>query len=657
MSALRAIAAIVTASSALAFQSAPRSRAVPTRADEWPMHLHDAAGTRFSPLTQITPANVAELQVAWVYHMKPPAPPAGSDAQAAAAPPATTAPTGRGRGRGSTGFSQSEVTPIVANGTMFITTPYGRIVALDPTTGKEKWVFAQPLVGQGSTRGIEYWPGDATHTPRLVYHGGGGLVELDPNTGEPIAGFGKNGALAPPDGGSNVSSPPMLYRNLIISQRANPNRDGRDGDIRAFDVVNGRQLWRFATIPAKGEPGYETWAPGSAERQSAVHVWGLLTLDSDRGILYGVTNAPDWNRYGGDRHGDNLYSSTLLALDAMTGKLRWHFQLVHHDIWDLDGSAPPVLVDVRQGNRTIPAVAATSKAGLLFLLDRVTGKPIYGVEERPVPASEVPEEKTAPTQPFPIKPAPLGRQTFSMDEIATVTPELQEYCTNLVTKYKATMGGPYLPPGLNHPSINFPGPNASTNWGGGAYDPRLGYLVINSQDLGQLTEFGLRGKPRELTIGVAGVGSGNDPNIPYDMAGVNGRFKHPDLNMMCQQPPWGSLTAVNVHTGEFAWRVPLGITDSLPLDKQKTGRPSSGGPIVTASGLVFIGATDDLRFRAFDTRTGKELWVEKLPASSHSVPITYMGRDGKQYVVFPATGGSLLQDPALSDSLFAYALK
>jgi quinoprotein glucose dehydrogenase len=645
------------AAAGIAWQTPPRPRVPPPTADEWPSHLHDPGGTRYSPLMQITPANVGQLKVAWVYHMKPPAPPR---AEGAGDAPLAPAP-GRGRGRGfgsANGFAQSEVTPIVAGGMLFITTPYGRVVALDPTTGQEVWVFAQPNVAQASTRGLEYWRGDAAHTPRLVFHGGGGLVELDPKTGEPITGFGRNGVLAPLEGGgANGSSPPVLYGNIIISQSANPNRDGRNGDIRAFDVLTGKPLWRFATIPAKGEPGYESWAPGSAERQTSVHVWGLMTIDTQRGILYGATNAPEWNRYGGDRAGDNLYSSTLLALDAATGKLRWHFQLVHHDIWDLDGSPPPILIDVKRGGRTISAIAAMSKAGLLFLLDRVTGTPIYGVEERLVAGSDVPEERTSPTQPFPIKPAPLGRQTFSMEDVATVTPELHEYCANLIEKYHVTMGGPYKPPGFNHPSINFPGPNASTNWGGGAFDPQLGYLVVNSQDLGQLTQLGPRDQPRELTIGIAGAGSGGNPAIPYDMVGVNGRFKDPDLNMMCQQPPWGSLTAVDVNTGTFAWRVPLGVTDTLPPDRQKTGRPSSGGPIVTASGLVFIGATDDLRFRAFDTKTGQELWVEKLPASSHSVPVTYMGRDGKQYVVFPATGGSLLQDPALGDSLFAYALK
>jgi len=550
------------------------------------------------------------------------------------------------------------VTPIVFDGLLFITTPYTRVVALDATTGKEVWVFSQPVAALGSTRGVELWPGDAGHRPRLVFHGGGGLVELDPKTGEPITEFGTHGVVAPADGGGAVgSSPPVIYKNVIISQSANPNRDGRNGDIRAFDVITGRQLWRFATIPARGEPGYDSWAPGSAERQTSVHVWGPMTLDAERGIVYGTTNAPEWNRYGGDRRGDNLYSSTLLALDAMTGKLRWHFQMVHHDIWDLDGAAPPVLIDVKQGGRMIPAIAATSKAGILFLLDRTTGRPIYGVEERTVAASDIPEERTSPTQPFPLKPPPIGRQTFSANDIADVTPELHDYCANLISTYHATMGGPYMPPGFNRPSINFPGPNASTNWGGGAYDPRLGYFIINSQDLGQLTEIGPRDKGRELTIGMSGAGSGNNPAIPYDMVGVNGRFKDPDSNMMCQQPPWGSLTAVNVNTGEFAWRVPLGITDSLPPEKQKTGRPSSGGPIVTAGGLVFIGATDDSRFRAFDTKTGKELWVEKLPAPSHSVPITYMGRDGKQYLVFPTTGGSFLQDPAVDDSLFAYALK
>jgi quinoprotein glucose dehydrogenase len=604
---------------------------------EWPTHLHDPAGTRFSPLTQITPANVTQLKVAWTYHMRP----------ADAAP--TESAAGRS-GRGGTGFSQSEVTPIVVNGVMYITTPYGRIVALDPTNGQEIRTYAS----SASTRGLEYWPGDAAHAPRLIFHGQGGLVALDAKSGAPIRDFGTGGVLAGTSSGS--ASPPVIYRNTIISQSANPYRDGRNGDIRAFDVITGRQLWRFATIPQQGQPGFETWAPGTTENRGGVHIWGMMTVDTDRGIVYGATNDPDWNRYGGDRHGSNLYSATLLALDARTGKLLWHFQLIHHDIWDLDGAAPPNLFDVRQGGRTIPAVSVAAKSGLLFIFDRVTGTPIYGVEERPVPSSEIPEEETAKTQPFPVKPPPLGRQTFSKREIATVTPELNAYCTNLIEKYMVTMGGPYMPPGFGHPSINFPGPNATTNWGGAAYHPGLGYLIVNSQDLGQLTQIGPRGQPRTLTIGVAGVGSGNNPRIPYDMVGVNGRFKHPDLNMMCQEPPWGSLTAVNVHTGEFAWRVPLGITDSLPADKQKTGRPNSGGPIVTASGLIFIGATDDSRFRAFDASTGRELWVERLPASSHSVPVTYMGRNGRQYLVFPSTGGSLLQDPALSDSLFAYAL-
>ena len=636
-----AVALVASAQQRASSQAPISTRPVASQpSTEWPSHLHDAGGTRFSPLTQITPANVTQLKVAWTYHMRPDG----------FVPEESGRQGGGGGGRGGTGFSQSEVTPIVVNGVMYISTPYGRVVALDPTSGQQLWT----VESRASTRGLEYWPGDSEHAPRLVFHGDGGIRELDAKTGAPIAGFGKDGLLAGTTGGA--ASPPLVFRNTIISQSANPYRDGRDGDIRAFDVITGKQLWRFATIPEPGQPGFDTWAPGSIDNQRGVHIWGMMTVDADRGIIYGATNDPDWNRYGGDRHGDNLYSATLLALDAATGKLRWHFQLIHHDIWDLDGTAPPNLFDVRQGGRTIPAVSVAAKAGLLFIFDRVTGKPIYGVEERPVPQSEIPEERTARTQPFPIKPPPLGRQTFTKTEIARVTPELTEFCANLIDKYRVTMGGPYMPPGFNHPSINFPGPNATTNWGGAAYHPELGYLIINSQDLGQLTQIGPRGEPRALTIGVTGVGSGTNPKIPYDMVGVNGRFKHPDMNMMCQEPPWGSLTAVNVHTGDFAWRVPLGITDSLAPEKQKTGRPNSGGPIVTASGLVFIGATDDNRFRAFDAKTGKELWVETLPAGSHSVPITYLGRNGKQYVVFPSTGGSLLQDPALSDSLLAYAL-
>lgn len=613
---------------------------------------------RFSPLTQITPSNVNKLKLAWTYRMRPPGarmevgtgfgggPPRQSQGAAPEAAEASgaTATTRR--------FIQSEVTPIIADGLMFVSTPYGRVVALDPETGKEVWTYA----AQAPTRGVAYWPGDSRNASRVIFTtSDGGLVALDARTGKGSKGFGVDGVLAGKAKRGSNNSPPSIYRNIIISGYANPNASGRDGDIRAFDVLTGRELWRFATVPATGDEGYGSWAPGSAERQREIHVWGLITVDSQRGIVFVPTDAPDWDRYGGDRHGNNLYGTSLVALDARTGRKLWHFQLVHHDVWDGDNSAPPALFDVHRRGETIPAVATIGKMGILFLFDRRTGKPIYGIEERPVAASDVPGEQTSPTQPFPLKPRPLARVAMTAEEVATVTPELERYCRALIRDNNIGLGGPYNPPGWKHPTLNFPGALGSANYGGVSYNPKLGFLFVNTHDLGQLTGIDQRGSPRRV-IGVAGAGPGINPEIPYDMAGLLGRFKEPSTNMMCQQPPWGSLTAVNVNTGEIAWRVNLGETTSLPEGKRETGRPNLGGTITTASGLVFVGATDDSRFRAFDARTGKLLWTAELPAPNHSVPVTYAGRSGRQFVVFPATGGSFLQDPAAADDLIAYAL-
>ncbi|MDP9171742.1 MAG: PQQ-binding-like beta-propeller repeat protein, partial [Acidobacteriota bacterium] len=360
--------------------------------------------------------------------------------------------------------------------------------------------------------------------------------------------------------------------------------------------------------------------------------------------------------YGGDRAGDNLFSTSLVAADANTGKYLWHFQIVHHDIWDADLTGPPVLLDVKRGGRTIPAVAAINKVGLLFLFDRVTGKPIYGVEERPVPKSEVPLERAAKTQPFPLKPPPLARMTMSPAELATVTPELEAACKKLAEGLQ--MGGPYLPVSYNRLRVQFPGNHGGVNWGGASFNPQLGYLFVNTNELGQMS--GL--KDHDPKVGPAsGAGQGNrvDPGGVYEGLAGGGRFSvrgEGTQQLPCQQPPWGELTAVNVNTGEFAWRVPLGVTDSLPAGKQNTGRPGNGGTIATAGGLVFVAATDDSRFRAFDAKTGKELWTYKLGAAAEATPMTYQGRDGKQYVVITATGGGFFNNPVTDDSVMAFTL-
>ena len=650
----------------------------PAPSTEWPTYGHDPGGMRYSPLAEITPSNVSRLEKAWVYHMKP---------ASGAAPPVDPAPAGppQGRGRGgASGFASGETTPLVINGIMYVTTPYGRVVALDPTTGKEKWVFALPS-GNPSTRGVEYFRGDARTPAQIVFGSSDGkLYSLDAQTGELNDRFGDKGIvdLNTPEilqglpGNNGLSSPPVMYKNLIIvgGRTQEGPAQGPAGDVRAWDVHTGKLVWTFHSIPRKGERYNDTWEGESWVKRSGVNVWGLMTVDEARGIVYMPFGAPATDRYGGDRPGDNLFSSSVVAADAGTGKYLWHFQVVHHDIWDADVANPPILLDIRKDGTTIPAVGIMSKSGLVFFMNRVTGESIYGVEERAVPQSEIPLERTAKTQPFPLKPAPLSRMTMTMADIATVTPELEAACRKLAEGVQ--LGGPYLPVGYNRLRLQFPGNHGGVNWGGASYNPALGYMFVNTSELGQLQGFADRpavpppqaarpgagsdpemaqqqtaGRGRGRGRGNAGGGSGPYVNIPG-----GGRFKDEATNMMCQQPPWGQLTAINVHTGEFAWRVPLGVTDSLPADKQHTGRPGNGGSIATAGGLVFVGATDDSRFRAFDARTGKELWTVKLGAAAHAVPSTYRGRDGRQYVVITSTGGGFLDAPMTDDSITAFAL-
>jgi quinoprotein glucose dehydrogenase len=645
------VATALAYSNLVAQSGAARSAAA---SNEWPTYGHDSGGQRFSPLTQITPANVDRLQVAWVYHMRP--------APAPDSAPSSGGGQGRG-GRGGSGFASSETTPIVVDGLMYISTPYGRVVALDSTTGKEVWAFRVPA-GNASTRGVEYWPGDAQTAAQIVFGTGGGrLFSLDAKTGEPNASFGDHGSvdLNTPQilqglpGTNGLSSPPTVYRNLIITggrTQENPPQ-GPAGDVRAWDVHTGKLVWTFHSIPRASDKYNDSWQGDSWKNRSGVNVWGFITVDVARGIVYMPFGAPSVDQYGGDRPGDNLFGTSLVAADANTGKYLWHFQVVHHDIWDADLSGAPALIDVKQGARTIPAVAVINKPGLLFLLDRVTGKPIYGVEERPVPPSEVPLERASKTQPFPLKPAPLSRNTMKAEDVATVTPELESACRKLMDGLQ--MGGPYLPQGYKRLRVQFPGNHGGVNWGGTSFNPQLGYLFVNTNELGQIA--GMTDRAPNATGPAEAAGQGNrlHPNGPYEGIPGGGRFAA--MSMMCQQPPWGQLTAVDVNTGEFAWRVPLGVTDSLPPDKQNTGRPGNGGTIATAGGLVFVGATDDARFRGFDAKTGKELWTYKLGGAAFATPSTYLGKDGRQYVVITSTGGGLVGGaPTSDDSIMVFAL-
>jgi quinoprotein glucose dehydrogenase len=658
---------------------------------------------RYSPLTQITPANVGNLKVAWTFHLKPEgyvapaaegrggrgggrgargadggAPPAGAPgapipgAAAGGAPAGGRGdgpPGGRGGGRGNTGFRAAEVTPLVVNGAMYIASPYGQVVALDPTSGAQIWVYNLPGGDSPAMRGVEYFAGDQTTAPQIVVGTGRGrLLTLDAKTGVLNPKFGVDGIvdLNTPEirngldnGNAGMSSPPVMYQNLIIlgDHVQEGNGPGVAGDVRAFDIHDGKLAWTFHSIPRPGETNFGTWAGNSWKQRSGVNVWGFMTVDTARGILYMPFGAPSGDLWGGDRPGNDLYDTCVVAADAKTGKYLWHFQVVHHDIWDFDLESPPVLMDIKRNGKVIPSVAVFGKSSLLYLLDRTNGKPIYDVTEKEVGQSDVPAEKTSPTQPFPYKPPPLARIDFTMKDIATVTPELEAGCRKLIEDNHIQVGmGPFAPPTYNHSRVIFPSEIGGANWGGGSFNPKLGYLFINVSDLGQLN--GVK-DPASGPIDPKEVAGTNEPGGrtgPYANAGPSGRFRDRDTGMFCSQPPWGELVAVNVNTGDIAWRVPLGITESLPLEKQKTGRPSQGGSIATASGLVFIGAADDNRFRAFDAKTGKELWSAKLNASAESVPSTYLGKDGAQYVVVSGTGGGDAGAPITSDEITAFRL-
>ncbi len=626
---------------------APALGAQKTADGDWPMYGRDLAGTKFSPLKQVTAENVSRLQPAWnLTLVERPAP-----------------VPGQGRGRGPGGpeiLSNPEVTPIVVNGVMYLLAAGNQIMALDAATGKEIWRFSIPD-GDSTGRGLAYWPGDRNNPERVMFTasapkgkpGGARLVALDAATGKPSEGFGTNGMA---DVGVPWNGVPLVFKNVVaLGATVGEVPDGPPGDTRAFDARTGKKLWEFHTVPRPGENGHDTWPNDGWKSRSGVNVWGwYMTVDEQRGILYMPIAGPAANYWGGDRPGSNLFANSMVAVDAETGKYKWHFQTVHHDLWDSDMPSPPTLVDIRQNGRTIPALASVGKTGYMFILDRVTGKPIFGVEERPVPKGNVPGEWYSPTQPFPVKPPPLTRVEFKKEDMVTADDTSADHvkaCQELWDKsggfYNA---GPFTPFGYHEEgappqsTIQFPGGTGGVNWGGPAADPSSGYVFVNAHDTS------LVGWIEKVRPG-QNYGRGTEGSKqPYDRGSVNGAgpyftFSAPMkddtgrvvANLPCQRPPWARLVAVNANTGDIAWQVPLGVTDALPEGKRQTGGSGSAGPIVTAGGVVIVGATNDRRLRAFDSKTGKELWVAPLPGVGNANPITYTGKNGKQYVAIIAT--------------------
>lgn len=599
---------------------------------DWPSSNQGADGQRHSGLAEIDAGNVARVREAWVYHMKP------------------------ADGSGGTRLVNGQTVPLVIGAVMYVSTPYGRVVALDGATGAEKWNFTLPDNERPVTRGVAWWPGGKGRGPALIVGTRTGRIySLDPATGQPTPGFGTAGgylnlrtADVMPTGVDKpyvLAATPFVFKDLIITGGGSPDQAGALGplgDVRAWDVRTGKLVWQFHTVPRPGEKGHETWGGDSWKDRAGANVWGYFTADEKRGILYMPVGAPNNDRMGIDRPGDNLFGSSVVAVNAATGKYVWHFQVTRHDIWDWDSSPPPMLFDVKKGGRVIPALATVNKNSLMFILDRRNGKPIYGIEERTFPKSNVPGEMTSPTQPWPVKPEPLAQTSLSRDNLYKDTPEHKAWCEALVDDNNMKLGAtPYQPIMLDQYTVNLPGTQGGVNYYGGAFDPKLGLFVVNVNNLAQ---------PMRMVKMPDGSYANSGP-----LAGTR-RFWNPENHLPCGPTPWGQLVAVNVHTGEVAWRSTLGVTDILPEGKQATGRPGLGGAITTASGLTFVGATDDARFRAFETATGKEIWTHKLRGSASATPVTYKGGDGRQYVAVMATGGGQVGAALTTDELVAFSL-
>ena len=566
-----------------------------------------------------------------------------------------------------------EATPLVIDGTLFLSTPLGRVIALDPVTGSKRWAFDAQVPrekgwGDYASRGVSAWRRGADRRI-FVATIDARLFALDATTGRPISSFGEGGAVdlrkglrIIPTGFADyaVTSPPAVIGDAVVVGSAvadGTNKVHPSGEVRAFNAVTGKLLWSWDPVPQDaGTIGVDTWPAGDARGVGGANAWSVIVADVSRNLVFVPTSSPSHDYYGGERAGDNLFSDSVVALRADTGTRVWHFQTVHHDLWDYDIAAPPILFEWRKDGRTVPAIAVASKAGHLFILNRQTGQPLIPIEERPVPQSDVPGETSSRTQPFPTAPASLAPTALAADAAWGATDADRAWCRSTIGALRSD--GHFTPPSVQG-SLVIPGNVGGVAWGGMAHDRANDLLVMNVNNLA--AEVRLVPRDREQSERSAGRLSGEfEFHAQRETAyGVVRRFLlGPTTNLPCTPPPWGTLVAVRPSTGEVAWRVPVGqFPAAAPFpDAAKWGSIVLGGPIVTAGGLVFTAGTTDPAIYAFDVATGKQLWKGNLPTSARATPMTYRGRDGRQFVVVSAGGHGIEGGAPLGDYVVAFAL-
>lgn len=615
---------------------------------EWPYYGHDPGGQRFSPLTAINRSTVAELKIAWTYRT--------GDAYA---PKDGSKPT------------QFEATPLYVDGTLYIGTPLGRVIALDPVTGKQRWAYDPHIdkdkgYGDYANRGVSTWKSPAGQRRIFMATIDARLIALDAATGKPCLDFGDNGIVDLRHGlriaphyfsDYEETSPPAVIGNRLVVGSAvadNGSAGQASGEVRAFDVVTGKLKWTWDPIPQDPHaPGANTWTNGGAHRTGAANAWSVIAADPARNLVFVPTGSASPDYFGGERLGNDLFADSVVALRADTGAMVWYFQTVHHNLWDYDVATPPLLFDIHRNGSTIPAIAIGSKTGNIFILNRETGKPIFGVEERPVPKSDVPGETAAATQPFPLKPAPTTAQTISAEDAWGIDDPDRNWCRAEMSKLRT--GGIFTPPSLQG-TLQIPGNIGGQNWGGFTYDPEEDLLVLPSNHLAAEVRLIPRADYESLRNSRGRKIDGDwefapQRGTPY---GMMRRFLFSPKRLPCTPPPWGTLTAISASTGEKKWEVPLGqLSPKVPA---AWGSVSLGGPMATAGGLVFIGSTVAPALYAFDIKTGQQLWKGDLPSSAKATPMTYQGPDGKQYIAVSAGGYGIPDLSPLGDYVIAFAL-